>query len=179
MQVNSANNNDYYMDKQQRQPVKELDKDAFLQIMIAQLKYQDPTSPMDNDKMVEQMAQFTTLEQLTNLGSSIEKMLSLQQFSYGSALIGSKVTLNDGEQSFSGEVQKVTMDSEGIKVWVEDKSYSIDQITAVERGATSGTEELLQYLEQSAQTDTASADTNGSSSNDDQTGSDGEDGSTE
>ena len=55
-----------------------LGKDAFLQLMIAQLQHQDPTAPMDNSEFIAQMAQFTTLEQMQNMTSSIDKLVDLQ-----------------------------------------------------------------------------------------------------
>lgn len=139
MEVSQTSSNLYYDNKAQRDPVKTLDKDAFLQIMVSQLRYQDPTSPMDTNKFVEQMAMFTTLEQMTNLNSNFEKMYSLQQFSYASSLMGCDVSIQNGEEPVQGTVQKVTMDSTGVKVWVNDQSYELQYVTAVERQAASGT----------------------------------------
>lgn len=48
-------------------------KDAFLQLLVAQMKHQDPLEPMDNDKMMTQMAQFSTVEQLTNLNQAFNE----------------------------------------------------------------------------------------------------------
>ena len=50
---------------------KELDKDAFLELMIAQLKYQDPMNPMEGTEYAANLAQFTSLEQLTNLNETV------------------------------------------------------------------------------------------------------------
>ena len=56
-----------------------LGKDAFLQILIAQLQNQDPTSPMDDKEFIAQMAQFSSLEQMQNMTKSMENLLSSQQ----------------------------------------------------------------------------------------------------
>jgi flagellar basal-body rod modification protein FlgD len=56
-----------------------LGKDAFLQILITQLQNQDPTSPMDDKEFIAQMAQFSSLEQMQNMTSAMEKLLSSQQ----------------------------------------------------------------------------------------------------
>lgn len=149
-QTNNTNSDYYYENKPKREPVKELDKNAFLQIMIAQLKYQDPSSPMDTNKFIDQMAQFTMMEQITNLNTSFNKLYSLQQFSYGSSLMGCEVSIlnkENPEESVTGIVQKVTMGAEGVTVWVGDdaenlKPYGLEQVTAVTRGASNGTEEL-------------------------------------
>ena len=46
----------------------DLGKDAFLQLLVAQMQNQDPLEPTDNSKMVAELAQFTTIEELQNLG---------------------------------------------------------------------------------------------------------------
>jgi flagellar basal-body rod modification protein FlgD len=50
-----------------------LDKDAFLKLLIAQMKYQDPLNPMDDKEFLGQMAQFTALEQMQNLNATFSK----------------------------------------------------------------------------------------------------------
>lgn len=55
-----------------------LGKDAFLQLMIAQLQHQDPTAPTDNSEFIAQMAQFTTLEQMQNMTAGIEQLVEMQ-----------------------------------------------------------------------------------------------------
>ena len=49
------------------------DKDTFLKLFVAQLKYQDPMEPMKNEQYMTQMSQFTSTEQITNMASSFEK----------------------------------------------------------------------------------------------------------
>ena len=56
-----------------------LGKDAFLQILITQLQNQDPTSPMDDKEFISQMAQFSSLEQMQNMTTAMENLLSSQQ----------------------------------------------------------------------------------------------------
>ncbi|WP_258921671.1 flagellar hook capping FlgD N-terminal domain-containing protein [Heyndrickxia coagulans] len=58
---------------------KTLDKNAFLKILIAQLQNQDPTNPMDDTQFVSQMAQFSSLEQMTNLKDDIDNLIKLSQ----------------------------------------------------------------------------------------------------
>lgn len=49
-------------------------KDLFLQLLVAQLKNQDPTSPMDQKEMMGQMAQMTSVEQMANMAKSMERL---------------------------------------------------------------------------------------------------------
>lgn len=55
-----------------------LDKDAFLKLMLAQMKHQDPTNPMQSHEMAAQLAQFTSLEQLNNINTTLEGMKNAQ-----------------------------------------------------------------------------------------------------
>lgn len=55
-----------------RAPKKEMDKDDFLNLMITQLKNQDPLSPMDNSEFIAQTTQFSSLEQLINISKALE-----------------------------------------------------------------------------------------------------------
>jgi flagellar basal-body rod modification protein FlgD len=51
-----------------------LDKDAFMKLMIAQMKNQDPTNPMQNHELAAQLAQFSSVEQLQNVNTTLEDM---------------------------------------------------------------------------------------------------------
>ncbi len=57
----------------------QLDKDAFLKLMLTQMKYQDPSSPMQSHEMAAQLAQFTSLEQLSNINTTLAGMKQQQQ----------------------------------------------------------------------------------------------------
>ena len=56
-----------------------IDKDAFLKLFMTQLQYQDPLSPMDNKDFIAQMAQFSSVEQLTNIADSTSASLNNDQ----------------------------------------------------------------------------------------------------
>ena len=55
----------------------ELGKDAFLQLLVAQMKYQDPLNPQDNSEYIAELANFSSLEQMTNVATSLENLSSV------------------------------------------------------------------------------------------------------
>jgi flagellar basal-body rod modification protein FlgD len=74
-----------------------LGKDDFLRLMVAQLKNQDPLNPMNNTEFVAQTAQFTSLEQLQNINTTLEKLAGQSNtggIAGASALLGKTVTVN-------------------------------------------------------------------------------------
>ena len=72
-----------------------LGKEEFLKLLVTQLEYQDPLDPMDNTQFVAQLAQFSSLEQMQNLNTSFEKMISTQGLAQLSGLVGMKAVLAD------------------------------------------------------------------------------------
>ena len=83
--------------KEARTVKKALDKDDFMRIMITEMKHQDPTKPMDSDRMATQMAQVTSVEQLKNVSNAIEKLSDKNSATDRlamSAMIGKTVTLD-------------------------------------------------------------------------------------
>lgn len=130
MQVTSSTEN-YGLPDTKRQPVKTIDKDAFLQLFIAQLKNQDPTSPQDTNAFTAQMAQFSILEQLTNLNKEITQLRRSQEMGEASALLGKQVKVQSGDASISGQVEKVALVGEEVQVFVNGTGYGLAQITEV------------------------------------------------
>jgi flagellar basal-body rod modification protein FlgD len=88
---------------------KQLDKDAFMQLLVAQLKNQDPMEPRDNGEQIAQLAHFSSLEQMQQLNEGMLSLIVLNQgnaqisqLAQGSALIGQTVQWNGGKGVVSG-----------------------------------------------------------------------------
>jgi flagellar basal-body rod modification protein FlgD len=71
--------------------VASLGKDDFLKLLVAQLQHQDPMSPMDNTAYMGQLAQFSTLEQITNVGDELKRMRTTSQVDQAVSMIGKNV----------------------------------------------------------------------------------------
>ena len=86
----------------------ELGKDDFLKLFVAQMQMQDPMNPTSNDEAMGQMAQFSTLEQITNVAKANEEMAANLGMSQSLGLLGRTVTCVDGGRvSHPGVVEKV------------------------------------------------------------------------
>ena len=66
----------------------ELGKDAFLQLLVAQMKYQDPLDPQDNSEYIAELANFSALEQMTNVNSNLESLATTISNIDTSVLVG-------------------------------------------------------------------------------------------
>jgi flagellar basal-body rod modification protein FlgD len=107
----------------------ELGKDAFLQLLVAQMKNQDPLEPQTDTEFVSQLATFSQLEQLQNLSSSYE---TSQAFS----LVGKNVilqTTDANNKSFfvSGQVDFINVNGNKTKLSVNGNLYDMDQLYSV------------------------------------------------
>jgi flagellar basal-body rod modification protein FlgD len=78
-------------------PNGELGKDAFLKLLVAQLKYQDPSSPVDSSQFMAQTAAFTQVEKLQAMAADSSASLALQQGLAASGLVGRTVSYVDAD----------------------------------------------------------------------------------
>jgi flagellar basal-body rod modification protein FlgD len=88
-----------------------LDYNSFLKLLIAQLKNQDPTKPMDSTAFVSQLASFSQVEQSVNTNTKLDSLLTSSALSLADAVIGRTVTSPDG--TTSGIVASVKITSDG------------------------------------------------------------------
>ena len=108
----------------------QLGKDDFLKLLITQLSNQDPTNPMEDTQFIAQMAQFSSLEQMTNMNESFNKMAAMINSSQAAATIGRTVDIDVGDTTARGVVEATTMGSQP-QVMVNGMYYDLDKIKAV------------------------------------------------
>jgi len=108
----------------------QLGKDDFLKLLLTQLSNQDPTSPMQNTEFIAQMAQFSSLEQMTNMNSEFTKLASSLSSSEAVSVIGKTVELNNGDMNVTGTVEAATR-GDNPQVKVNGMYYDMAKINAV------------------------------------------------
>lgn len=112
-----------------------LGKDEFLKILITQLENQDPTQPLQDKEFIAQMAQFTSVEQLTNMSG--EMKLLRQSIGMASGLIGKSVSWlgvdSEGKSATkSGVVDSITFKGGNQYANVKGEEVSLDRLTKIE-----------------------------------------------
>ena len=108
----------------------ELGKDDFLKILITQMSNQDPTSPLENTEFIAQMAQFSSLEQMTNMSQSFEKLSVMMHTSEAASMLGRTVELDVGDTTTNGVVEAVSR-GENPQVQVGGMYYDMNKIKTV------------------------------------------------
>jgi flagellar basal-body rod modification protein FlgD len=111
-------------------------KDTFLKLLVAQMRYQDPSNPVDSSQMMAQTATFSQVEKLEQLVTQNASMLVLQESATAGALVGRTATYTDTTgASVTGTVSSVRLasrDNEAIAVigGVEVQVGRITEISA-------------------------------------------------
>ncbi len=107
-----------------------VDKEQFLNLLVTQLKYQDPLEPMDNTQYVSQLATFSELEQMQNVAKSTE-------VSRATSMVGSLVTVEQTNEvtgattEITGKVDYVSVSGSNVKVSVNDVLYDLEKVKQV------------------------------------------------
>ncbi|TPK80106.1 flagellar hook assembly protein FlgD [Mesorhizobium sp. B2-4-12] len=95
-----------------------VDYNSFLKLLIAEMKNQDPTKPMDSTQYVAQLATFSQVEQSVQTNTKLDQIMQSSALSQADALIGRNITSADGKTS--GTVASVTLGSNGLIAVLQD-----------------------------------------------------------
>ncbi|GGI19521.1 flagellar hook assembly protein FlgD [Bradyrhizobium guangdongense] len=100
---------------------KGVDYNTFLQLLIAEMKNQDPTNPTDTSQYMSQFAQLSTVEQAMQTNTKLDSLLSSQSLSQADGLIGKTVSFTDSTgATFSGKVASISINSNGSVATLQD-----------------------------------------------------------
>jgi len=110
-----------------------LDKDAFLQLLVAQLKYQNPLSPKDGQEYLAQAAQFATVERLENISKGQQEAVAYQQLLLSTAMVGKTVSGTPiGEtEAITGHVSSVVFDGGVPNLVVDGRTVPVGNVNYV------------------------------------------------
>jgi flagellar basal-body rod modification protein FlgD len=136
--VNQLNDETFIKDKENgRLPRQALGKNDFLELLMKQLAYQDPLSPMEDKEFIAQMAQFSSLEQMTTMSNNFAKLsgdftrvADLISGSAATAALGKTVELENGESTVRGTVRAVTKGAKP-EILVNGYYFDWDQVSKV------------------------------------------------
>ena len=95
----------------------QVDYQSFLKLLVAQMKNQDPTNPMDSTQYMAQLAAFSQVEQSVQMNTKLDQMLQSSTLEQAASIIGRTVTSADGVTT--GKVEEVRLVSNGIVAVLE------------------------------------------------------------
>jgi flagellar basal-body rod modification protein FlgD len=115
-----------------------LGKDSFLKLLVTELRHQDPTKPMEDKEFIAQMAQFSSLEQITNMNKEIKNLVQSSKSAEAYSILGREIKAYDSKQqkTISGTVNSVFYKGDEIMISVGDDHVSMESIHSVNIGAS-------------------------------------------
>jgi flagellar basal-body rod modification protein FlgD len=119
-----------------RAPKQTLDADAFMNLLVTQLKNQDPSSPMDTNQMISQTTQLSMMQELTTMSSTSSESFALQMRIAASSMIGQQVSyLGSDGKPVSGTASSVSFSGTTPTVTIDGVNVALDSITGVTKTA--------------------------------------------
>lgn len=110
------------------------DKQTFLQLLVAQLKYQDPMSPTDSSQFLSQTAQFNALEQMQQVATQTAALVTAQNAFGALGLVGRQVSYTNADGSTAaGQVSGVRYSTSGPMLTVGTNEITLGQIQSVQK----------------------------------------------
>ena len=124
----------------ERVPLKELGQHDFLKLLTTQLGNQDPFKPQSSGEMLNQMTQIASIQSMTSMQKNLTQLRTDQQLTMGQSLINKTVQVKGDDGSLTtGLVTKVTLEKEGVKLWIGNQSFLTTSLQAVLPDQTTNT----------------------------------------
>ena len=109
-----------------------IDQEAFLKLLVAQLKYQDPLEPTSNEEFISLTAQFTTVERLNELADQGRNRITNESLNTAGALVGRTISfLDELGMAVQATVNQATLIGGDVQLLTERGIVSLDQIIAI------------------------------------------------
>jgi flagellar basal-body rod modification protein FlgD len=117
------------------------DKDMFLQLLVAQMRNQDPANPQDSSEFLAQTAQFTALEKMQQVADQTSQLVALQVAFGASSMVGQTVAYAGPDGTMlSGVVSSVRFEATGPVLQVNGEDVHFAEVQSVGDGSTDLTE---------------------------------------
>lgn len=117
---------------QDRVPVKTLDQQDFLKLLVTQMTQQDPLNPKTDLEMIPQMVSFTQLEQSKSMQADIASLRADQRLLQANSLLGRTVEIQDGTTpAVTGQVTAVQMEEGTPKLVVNGHPYDLSNLLSI------------------------------------------------
>ena len=119
-----------------RIPMRTLNQDDFLKLVIAQMTTQDPLNPQKDSDFVAQLTQFTTLEQTKGMQTDIAELRTQQQFLQANATLGRKVSVQDSNGVVTtGVVASIKVEAGTPLIVVNGQAHDLGELISIEPGS--------------------------------------------
>jgi flagellar basal-body rod modification protein FlgD len=108
------------------------DKDLFLQLLVAQMRYQDPSNPTDSSEFLAQTAQFTALEKMQAVADQTQQLVALQTAFGAGGMVGQTVSYADAAgATLTGTVSGVRFDANGPVLTIDGKDVPLGLVKSI------------------------------------------------
>src|SRR4051794_29057249 len=115
-------------------PSNAMNKDTFLKLLVAQLKYQNPMSPTDSTQFLQQTATFTQVENLQNILAKTTDLLVAQQNSQATNMLGDKITAKGADgKDITGIVTGMRLTADGPVLKVNGTEVNLGVVTEIDQ----------------------------------------------
>ena len=114
-------------------PLQNVTMSDFLNLLVTELQNQDPMNPMDDTQILQEVSQIKEIESNQRLSDTLTSMQTQQDLVAASTMLQKTITgLADSGNTVTGQVDKVTVDSSGVKVCVGSDTISLANISEVD-----------------------------------------------
>lgn len=110
-----------------------LDSEAFLKLLVAQMRYQNPMEPSDPTAMLQQTAQFTQIETLQQVAAAQQQLLGLSQVTIATDLVGSEVVATTSSGEVRGTVDGIRFTTDGPLLLIGEEEVPLHATLEIHR----------------------------------------------